>query len=55
MLLKTIRKVRGRCYKTAKTLGDVQAVLQGRLADRLVQRQAGKMSRKTLNKLRLKK
>ena len=50
-ILKGIRWYRKRAYKTAKTLGDVQAVLQGRVAHRIVQRQAGKHARRGLNKL----
>lgn len=53
-LIGLIRKVRSRAYKTAKTLGDVQAVLQGRFVDRAVQRKAGALTRKQLNKLKVK-
>ncbi len=50
-MIKLIRRTRARCYRTAKVLGDVQAVLQGRVAHRIVQRQAGKHARRGLNKL----
>ena len=50
-LISKIRKIRKMQYQSAKTLGDVQAVLQGRIGHRLVQRQVGKMSRKSMNKV----
>jgi len=50
-LLKLIRKVRARCYRTAKVLGDVQAVLQGRIVNRYAQRKLGAMSRRNMNKV----
>ncbi len=50
-ILKGIRWYRKRAYKTAKTLGDVQAVLQGRVVHRYAQRQAGKLTRRGLNKV----
>ena len=53
-MLGLIRAYRKYCYNTAKRLGDVQAVLQGRFVDRVVQRKVGKLSRKGLNKLRIK-
>lgn len=50
-MIGVIRFLRRNMYRNARVLGDVQAVLQGRIVDRIVQRQAGKLSRKALNKL----
>lgn len=50
-MIRLIRKVRSRCYRTAKVLGDVQAVMQGRIVHRVGQRVAGKATRKGLNKV----
>jgi hypothetical protein len=38
-------------YRNAKILGDVQAVLQGRLLHRYVERKTGKAARRAINKL----
>jgi hypothetical protein len=46
-----IRAVRRRMYKQARILGDVQAVLQGRIGQRIAQRQAGALARKYINRL----
>ena len=46
-----IRKIRRYQYASAKQLGDIQAVLQGRIVHRIAERAAGKAARKTLNKL----
>lgn len=37
-----IEKVRGALYKTAKVLGDVQAVKKKKVAQRVIRRAAGK-------------
>jgi len=50
-MLKIIRKIRRYQYKSAKRLGDVQAVLQGKIVQRVAQRKVGAMSRKGINKL----
>jgi hypothetical protein len=54
MILKLIRKSRRYAYNYARIAGDVQAVLTGRIINRIVQRELGKRSRRTLNKLRIK-
>jgi hypothetical protein len=46
-----ITRARARMYTTAKRLGDVQAVLKGRIVERAAQRVAGKIARKQLNKI----
>lgn len=50
----SISKIRGEMYKTAKILGDVQAVSSGdpkKIAKRLGRRVAGKQTGKLLGKL----
>lgn len=49
-MIKLIRFLRRNMYNNARVLGDVQAVLTGRLLHRMVQRKAGAMSRRLLNK-----
>jgi hypothetical protein len=46
-----IRAIRRYQYRSAKRLGDVQALLQGRIVHRLVERQTGKVARRAINKL----
>ena len=50
-LLKIIRFIRSNQYHSARRLGDVQAVLQGRIVDRILQRKLGKLSRHAINKV----
>lgn len=50
-MIKLIRALRRRMYRNAKILGDVQAVLQGRIVARIAERKAGAGARKALNKL----
>ena len=50
-LVKLIRVYRRKAYNSAKMLGDVQAILQGRLVHRGAQRILGKASRKAMNKV----
>jgi hypothetical protein len=50
LILKTIRFLRRNMYRNARMLGDVQAVLQGRIIHRYVQRKAGAASRRLLNR-----
>lgn len=45
-----IRKLRSSMYRNARMLGDVQAVMQGRIVHRIVQRKAGAATRRMLNK-----
>lgn len=47
----SLSKLRSKLYKWAKFLGDVQAIRKGRYVQRIKQRQAGKYSRRGLNKL----
>lgn len=48
----TIGKVRTALYKTAKYLGDVDAVRKGRIAQRIKNRILGKISGRILRKFR---
>jgi hypothetical protein len=50
-MIKLIRALRRRMYKNARVLGDVQAVLQGRIVQRVVQRKAGAAARRAINKV----
>lgn len=47
----TIPKVRSKLYKTAKTLGDVNAVAKGKVGKRVVRRTAGKVAGRLLGKI----
>ena len=46
-----IARSRSRLYSSAKLLGDVNAVLRGKYAQRVTQRIAGRLTRRQLNKL----
>lgn len=50
-MIHIIRWLRRRMYRNARVLGDVQAVMQGRIVHRTLQRQLGKRSRKIIHKL----
>ena len=50
-IVRLIRKYRRNAYRSAKALGDVQAILQGRIGQRVVQRVVGKASRKAMNRV----
>lgn len=47
----SINKVRKGLYKTARILGDVNAVKKGKVGKRLVRRAAGKQTGKALRRL----
>jgi hypothetical protein len=51
MMIRLIRWLRRNMYRNARALGDVQAVATGRIVYRIVQRKAGAMSRRALNKV----
>ena len=46
-----IRAIRRYQYGSAKRLGDLQALLQGRILHRYVERQTGRVARRTINRL----
>lgn len=50
-MIRLLRKYRKHAYRTAKVAGDAQAIMQGKFVQRLVQREAGAVSRRGLNKL----
>lgn len=50
-ILKIIRFVRRYQYGSARRLGDVQAVLTGRIFHRIAERKLGKLTRRQLNQL----
>ena len=47
----TLSKLRGLLYKTARVLGDVQAVRRGRIIKRLHNRIVGRLSGKLLGRI----
>jgi hypothetical protein len=47
----TINKVRGVLYKSAKYLGDVNAVERGKVPQRIARRIVGKYSARVLNSI----
>ena len=47
----TIPKVRGLMYWLAKILGDINAVLTGKIFKRIIRRAAGKVTGRALGKL----
>ena len=47
----TLSKLRGLFYKTARVLGDVQAVRRGRIVKRIHNRIVGRLSSKILNRI----
>ncbi|MDA1478262.1 hypothetical protein [Bacillus changyiensis] len=47
----SINKIRSAMYKSAKILGDVNAVKKGKVGKRIVRRAAGKTTGKLLGKL----
>jgi hypothetical protein len=47
----TIGKLRSILYTSARSLGDVNAVLKGRIGQRVLRRLAGKVSARLMGKL----
>lgn len=47
----TLNKVRGMLYKTARIMGDIQAVKHNKIGKRILRRMAGKATGRLLSKL----
>lgn len=47
----TIPKVRSKLYKSARILGDVQAVMSGKVGKRILRRIAGKVTGRGLGRM----
>ena len=50
-MIKLIRRYRRNAYRSAKFLGDVQAIITGKWVQRYVQRKVGALSRRGMNTL----